>query len=264
MTQAQQTTMTQLENVLHHYFNQLYSTKKDQKLAAINDSICLTFQKALSNPESFDYPFDSLNYVGKIYSLDQNLRIYSWNYIQSSGDYVFSCFIQRKSDHAVYSLIQTKKVFLPGENTILGSKDWYGALYYSAIPFTFQKKTAYYLLGWSQLSPNVNFKVIEILSFHNGTITLGAPIIQKDTHLLSRVVISYDAHYSLSLTYDQKTKMIIFNHLNSVNHELAIPDENFSGFQLTKTGLKLKDEMALKDRALPHARPRVTIMDHVE
>ena len=262
--QAQQTKMNQSERVLHHYFDQLYSTKNDQQLATINDSICSTFQQVLSNPESFDFPFDSLQYVGKIYSTDQKIRIYSWNYIRSGGDYVFSCFIQQKSDNSVFPFIQTKKVFLPNEHTIIGENDWYGALYYSAIPLTFHKKSAYYLLGWSQLSPKIDFKVIDILTFQNKKITLGAPVILKNDQLLNRFVIPYDSRYSESLTYDEKSKLILFNHLNSVNNELAIPDENFSGFQVTKSGLKLKAEMMLKDRTMPHIKPRVTILDHVD
>ncbi|MGC9150736.1 MAG: hypothetical protein ACP5F6_03115 [Microbacter sp.] len=263
VTQAQQTTLNQTEALLQRYFVQLYSSSNDQKRAEINDSICTTFQRTLSNPLSYDFPFDSLQYVGKIYSTDQEIRIYSWNYIQSTGNNVFTCFIQQKSDHSVYSLIQKKKVFLPAETGVIDKNNWYGALYYSAIPFMEHKKSAYFLLGWSQLSPKINFKVIEVLSFQNGKIMLGAPVIFKNGQTLDRIVIPYDARYSLSLAYDPKLRMILFNHLNNVNG-LAIPDENFSGFQLTKTGLKLTKEMELKDRSLPHMRPRVTILDHVD
>jgi hypothetical protein len=264
-TYAQIVPVNQSEVLLHNLFNRLYSAKNDTHRQSINDSICKEFTQIFLLPASFDYPFDSLQYVGKIYSTDRALRIYSWNYITQSGNYHFECFIQRKQDDAVFRLKQPLTVYLPQEQGRILPNNWYGALYYNAIPYKYQKKTVYLLLGWSRYSENRNFKMIDVLSFENKKICLGDPLFHANESILSRVIIPYTSRYALTLQYDQKDKMIIFNHLSSGNNgSTAIPDENFSAYLITKTGLKLKEDLLLKDKQIPHTRSHYKVSDSLQ
>ncbi len=264
-THAQIVPINQSEVLLHSLFNRLYRAKNDAHRQVINDSICKEFTRTFSQPASFDYPFDSLQYVGKVYSTDRALRIYSWNYIAQSGNYHFVCFIQRKQDNVVFRLKQPKTVYLPQEQEEISPNNWYGALYYSAIPYKYQKKIVYLLLGWSRYSENRNFKIIDVLSFENNQIRLGDPLFHTNESILSRVIIPYTSRYTLTLQYDQKNKMIIFNHLSSGNNgSTAIPDENFSAYLVTKTGLKFKDELLLKDKHISHTRSHYKVPDSLE
>ena len=264
---AQIASTNQSEILLHSLFNRLYTAKNDAHRQVINDSICKEFTQAFSQPASFNYAFDSLQYVGKVYSTDHELRIYSWNYITQSGNYHFECFIQRKQDDAVFRLKQPMSVYLPQKQGKISPDNWYGALYYSAIPYKYQKRTVYLLLGWSRYSESRNFKMIDVLSFENNKISLGEPIFHVNGSILSRITIPYTSRYSLTLQYDRKDKMIIFNHLHilSVNDEsTAIPDENFSAYLVTKTGLKFKEELQLKDKHISHTRSHYKAPDSVK
>jgi hypothetical protein len=263
--------MNESETKLHSLFNHLYSATNDVHRQVINDSICNQFTQTFSQPASFDYPFDSLQYVGKIYSVDHALRIYSWNYITQSGEYHFVCYIQRKQDNAVYRLTQSQSVYLPQKNGNVLVNNWYGALYYNAIPYKYHKRTVYLLLGWSRYSESCNFKMIDVLSFENHQIQLGEPLFQDNGMMISRVIIPYTSSYALTLQYDAQNSMIFFNHLSlssgnndSTKETTAIPDENFSAYLITKTGLKYKDELPLKDEQLPHASSHFKVPDSVE
>ncbi len=267
LAHAQIVSTNQSENLLHSLFNRLYTAKNDIHRQVINDSICKEFTQTFSQSASFDYPFDSLQYVGKVYSTDHALRIYSWNYITQSGNYHFECFIQRKQDDAVFRLKQPMSVYLPQEQGKVLPDNWYGALYYSVIPYKYHKKTEYLLLGWSRYSESRNFKMIDVLSFENNQISLGEPIFHVNESILSRVVIPYTSRYALTLQYDEKDKMIIFNHLHisSVDGKsIAIPDENFSAYLVTKAGLKFKEELLLKDKHISHIRSHYKAPDSVE
>jgi|GEM_PF-814023 hypothetical protein len=268
---AQVVSMNKSETKLHSLFNRLYSATNDLQRQAVNDSICNQFTQTFSQPASFDYPFDSLQYIGKIYSVDHALRIYSWNYIIQSGEYYFVCFIQRKQDDAVFRLTQSKSVYLPQNNGSILVNNWYGALYYNAIPYSYHKKTVYLLLGWSRYTESLNFKIIDVLSFEDHQIQLGEPLFQDSGIAMSRVIIPYSSRYALTLQYDAKNRMIFFNHLShssgnnkSIMETKAIPDENFSAYLITKTGLKYKDELPLKDEQLPHASSHFKAPDSVE
>lgn len=262
---AQVVPINKFEILLHNLFNHLYSANNDARRQAINDSICKEFTLIFSQPASFDFPFDSLQYVGKVYSTDRALRIYSWNYIAQLGNYHFECFIQRKQDDAVFRLKQPMTVYLPQEKEKILPNNWYGALYYNAIPYKYQKKMVYLLLGWSRYSENRNFKMIDVLSFENHQILLGAPLFHKNESILSRVIIPYTSRYALTLQYDQKDKMIIFNHLSFDNNgSTAIPDENFSAYLVTKTGLRFKEELQLKDKHIFHTRSHYKVPDSLE
>lgn len=264
LMQAQSSSMVQDENQLHILFDHLYNAKTDTQCQSINDSICLQFNSILSLPSSFDYPFDSLQYVGKVYSTDQKLRIYTWNYITQSGDYHFNCFIQRQQDNAIFRLVQNSRVYLPQETGIILPYNWYGALYYEAIPIKNHRKTDYVLLGWSRYSSEVNFKTIDILSFVNNQVHLGKPFIQRKNIMLSRVIIPYSSRYALTLQYDAKKKMILFNHLSSQQNTMLVPDENFSACIITKSGLKFKDDLPLKDYEIPHTHAHFEASNSVE
>lgn len=265
---TQTVSIAKSEITLQGLFNRLYSATNDARSEVINDSICTMFSQTFTQQASFDYPFDSLRYVGKVYSNDQALRIYSWNYITQSGGYHFDCFIQRKQDNAVFRLKQPMSVYIPQEQGKILPNNWYGALYYSAIPYKYKKKRAYLLLGWSRYSESRNFKMIDVLSFENNQIRLGDPIFQADDAILSRVTIPYSSRYALTLQYNEKGKMIIFNHLHintdKSNESTAIPDENFSAYLLTKSGLKFKSDLPLKDKQVSHSRPHFKIPDSVE
>jgi len=249
---------------LRHLFSSLHTATNDSARVVANDSLITALHTTLNQPDSYNYPFDSLLFMGKIYSNDKLLRIYSWNFVSDEGDYCFSCFIQRKADNAVFPLMQQQASFLPDEQTILKPQNWYGALYYTAIPYISHNKTFYILLGWSHYSDAVNFKIIDVLGFDDkDEMLLGAHIFQKSNNLLSRVVIPYSALHSLALHYEEARRLIFYNHVSKLSEsnsgeELLTPDESFSGYTLTNNNLwEYLDEVPLQAKEGDIVIPKV-------
>jgi hypothetical protein len=249
------TKISQDEILLKGLFGRLYKASSDSARSTLNDSICHQLRATLSNDSSFQYTFDSLAYLGKIYSTDHKLRIYSWNYISEAGDYRFFTYFQFATKKLI-QLIQNRPCYLPDENRIITSNNWYGALYYNAIPINNNNQIQYILLGWSCLSESENFKVIDVLSVQDSTIELGNPIFNTDSRL--RIAMPYSSSHSLALQYDAKRNLFIFNHLHKEsNKSNKIPDESFSGYQLVNNKLVYQEEVTFDHQEESQPRTKV-------
>ncbi|MBP1639794.1 MAG: hypothetical protein H6Q17_1377 [Bacteroidetes bacterium] len=238
-------------------FGKLYQAPSDSLRSLLNDSICQQLNVSLQNDSSFEYAFDSLPYLGKVYSTDRKLRIYSWNYISTDGDYRFFSYFQFASHKLVY-LAQDRSGYLPENDRTINAKNWYGALYYTAIPVSYQNEVHYILLGWSHYSSDLNFKVMDVLSIKENTLTFGLPLFIQNNQSSYRVTLPYSSGHTLALQYDPKRNILIFSHLNNNStKENRIPDESFSGFQLTSDKLIYKDEVTFDHHEITTPRTKV-------
>lgn len=245
------------EILLKGLFGRLYKAPSDSVRSILNDSICHQFSTTLRNDSSFQYAFDSLAYLGKIYSTDHKLRIYSWNYISDAGDYRFFSYFQFATKQLI-QLVQNRPCYLPDENRIITANNWYGALYYNAIPINRGNQTQYILLGWSHLSESENFKIIDVLSVKDSTIEFGTPIFTADSKNKLRVTLPYSSAHSLALQYDAKRSLFIFNHLHEEgNKSNRISDESFSGYQLVSDKLIYKDDVTFDHNEENQPRTKV-------
>jgi hypothetical protein len=245
------------EILLKGLFGRLYKATSDSARSILNDSICHQFSATLRNDSSFQYAFDSLVYLGKIYSTDHQLRIYSWNYISDTGDYRFFSYFQFATKKLI-QLVQNRPCYLPDENRIITANNWYGALYYNAIPINNNNQVQYILLGWSHLSESENFKIIDVLSVKDSTIEFGAPIFTADSRNKLRVAMPYSSAHSLALQYDSKRSLFIFNHLHEEgNKNNRISDETFSGYQLANGKLIYKDDVTFDHNEENQPRTKV-------
>jgi hypothetical protein len=253
------------EFTLKGLFGRLYKAPNDSVRSAINDSLESQLSVILCNDSSFYYAFDSLPYLGKILSTDQKIRIYSWNYITDSGDYHFCCWLQLPG-HDPIRLEQKRSTFLPDEDKTIDNGHWYGALYYYAQPFYWHNETLYILLGWSRYSSTTNFKVLEMLSLKDSALTLGLPVIFAGEKTKYRVILPYSSGYSLSLLYEEKQKMFLFNHLHAGSGKTEkIPDETFSGYQIAPKGLIYKEEATFNQHKSKQKHTKVELnLDNVK
>jgi hypothetical protein len=270
LLQAHPATLAGKEKALMQTFGHLYEAVNDSARNITNDSLCIQLESVLHDPASFGYAFDSLPFLGKIYSTDKQLRIYSWNYISDAGDYRFCSFIQRKADGAVFPLIQNRASFPPADDKPIGAAEWYGALYYQAIPYPVGQSVLYLLLGWSHSSPSENFKVIDVLSVSENGLSFGYPLFKQQNRKADRVVLAYSARYSLSLQYEDDHKRFVFNHLHRMStaestlQPPAIPDESFSAYILKNGIFEYVDEVNKQAGKNDYLPPRTKIDNGLE
>lgn len=233
------------EDSLKRCFAKIAATNNKAEKEEINNKVIDIFKHILSDDDSFDYPFDSLKYVGKMYSDDKKLRIYNWNLSHIDGTFSYYGFLQyyhkQKKKFLVYPLIDKKNEIAEPKTEVLSADRWFGALYYQIIHHTYKKRDYYTLLGWDGNDLFTNRKVVEILSFSgSGVPRFGAPLIKANRKLYKRLIFEYSNRVSMLLKYFPKDKRIVFDHLSPAEpkykdmYQYYGPDFSYDSFVLEK------------------------------
>jgi hypothetical protein len=239
-------------------FDSLRISVSDKEKKELNDRITKLFAEELKNPASFSNPYSSLNFVGKVFSDDGRVKIYTWNYPLSDKTHGYGGFIQYKLKNKTIKTIPLKiknEAYLPLNNRRISPNDWYGALYYRVVPVRYKKENYYVLLGWAGNNAASEFKLIETLNFdERGNATLGKPALRHKNRLLQRFVLEYSANVKISLTYDSQRKKIIFDHLappelvyTNVRSHYG-PDFTYNAFSLNKGKWNFEENIDVKNR----------------
>ena len=230
-------------------FDSLRNSHNDSVSFAINDTLKNKITILLNNAESFDNQLSALNNLGKCYSDDHLIRIYSWAFPLSDKTYHYECFIQYKSDKQVYLYPLTCKneAYQPQQNgSIDPCANWYGALYYKAV-FTRQKKAkCYTLLGWAGNDATSDYKIIETLWIDaKGKLTIGGKNIFDNNGVTStRILLKYSNDAKVGLDFQDSNTRIVFDHLVPSEptykgiYSYYGPDFTYDGYEyLNKKGI---------------------------
>ncbi len=189
--QAQVINFAESEQRLSEFFTQLQATTDDRQRIVLSEKIEHELLLALQDPLSFDYPFEQLTALGKVYADDRLLRVYTWNASLNEGKAaVYGGIVQKRQTkdqpYTVVSLKTQENIGVrPPDDKVLMANEWYGALYYRVIPVKQKSRTYYVLLGWSANNGETNFKVIEPLMFDSrNRLLLGRNLfrVDKKTH----------------------------------------------------------------------------------
>lgn len=207
-----------------------------------NDSIPLLMETTLNLQGAFDYPFDSLKYIGKIYSDDQKIRVLTWNFILADGSTQYFGYIMQKNGNSTILHVMNDSESLTGDaiNSEYEAKSWYGALIYDIIDTRISGETVYTLLAYDPGDLFMKRKIIDVLHFQNGKPEFGLPLFAYNNRIQKRVIFEYSSKAQHSLVYNKEKNMVVFNHLIPVNpsfkgnHRYYVPDLTFDGFKLDK------------------------------
>lgn len=221
------------------------SSETDALKRIYTDSLRTQIQLFLNQENSFDQHLSNIPYLGDIFSPDGAFRMITWNLTLNDGTYDYFCFVQKKpgEDHKAkwYELSDHHKDISRPEYRNLKMDNWYGALYYSIIPFKKDKKEMYVLLGWEGHNKFSNKKVMECLYFNNkGEPTFGKAVFESDRMNKRRVIFEYSKEAYFMLRYNEKLKQIIYNRLEPSKPELEgvysfyQPTLQYDGFQYKK------------------------------
>ncbi|MDR1592636.1 MAG: hypothetical protein LBS16_07140 [Prevotellaceae bacterium] len=203
---------------IQHWFEQIAVATDDKTKLAFNDSIDACLTEVLTQEDSFYFPFDSLQYLGKIMSSDRLVRIYTWNISLSYG-FLFNGFVQRQSGE-IYRLTQTEHAFLPDSLQQIAANQWYGALYYRAVAHKYEGETVYLLAGWSRYRAFTQVKILDVIRFDGeGNLYLGLPIFRDEDTFLSRICFEYDALTTFHLDYNASKKRFEADHLSPIRFD---------------------------------------------
>ena len=255
-TAAHVTDLAEGEKRLYILFNQIVQNKDNEQRKEYNDSVRIIFSQLLKDDNSFGYSFEQLRNVGKIWSLDNKLKIYNWNFPLEDGTHLYYCFLQYKGEKGfhVTELSNHSDREFDREGMALNAEDWYGALYYEIIVTQLGQKTYYTLLGLDFHDRFSSRKIIEILSFNEeGIPVFGAPLFYTKEGIRHRVIFEFSSRVSMLLKFDEQTGMIIHNHLAPIEplftgqYQYYGPDSSVDGFVFTNNRWHFVEDLDIRN-----------------
>ena len=220
--------------------------------------------KAFKISGSFNFPFDSVKAISVLKSPDEKFRVLSWHLqlanglnrqygvIQINSEKLTKKQKKNKDLKLIFPLIDRSDSIMNADDTITNNEFWFGAHYYSMVPFTVKKKVYYLLLGIDGWDKSANRKVIEVLSFDKDKPVFGAPVFKmKDEKTKTRVLFTYDNEATMTLRWFADKQYVVFHNLIPKDGESwemkknYVPDGSFDYLKLEygtwKQYIKLQD-----------------------
>jgi hypothetical protein len=203
------------------------------------------FVRGLLIKNSFNYPFDSLLTISKLYAPDSSFRIFTWQLKKDEYMYLQKGAIQMRTNDGslkLYPLFDGSMFTSKPLDSVRTVRNWIGAIYYKIIQKTHNGKNYYTLLGFDDFTISSNRKWMEVLTFNeNGEPQFGGNVIsfKEDTTKKAdqhRFNIEYKKEARTTFNYNPELDMVIYDHLISETEEperkeTYIPDGDFEGFK---------------------------------
>jgi hypothetical protein len=204
------------------------------------------FVRSLKIPNSFYYPFDSLQTISKLYAPDSSFRIFTWQIKKDEYVYFQRGAIQMRTEDGslkLFPLHDFSNFTSKPADSVRNPNNWIGAIYYRVIQKKFNGKNIYTLLGFDDFTINSNKKWMEVLTFNEqGQPVFGGPYFsfkndsaKANKKQVMRFFIEYKKEAVTSFNYDTTLNMIIYDHLISESDEpdrkeTFVPDGDYEGF----------------------------------
>lgn len=237
-----------------------FSAKDDILRLEKNTAFVKKFIAALKINGSFNYGFDSLKRISILKSSDNSFRIITWFIPLNDGTYRYYGTIQMATVNGTLKLFPLNDATntLTDVNSLTSNKNWLGARYYEIIPIIINGKQPYFiLLGWKGNNQITSKKVIEVLSFEKNEPIFGKNIfeVSKNKPTQNRVIFEYNRQNSMTLIWDKKVNMIVFDHLvpyepkMAGNFEFYGSDLSFDAYKITWGKLSISENVPMKNEA---------------
>jgi len=237
-------TLAQLEAQMVQIAPQVLRAEGDSARMAANGAFIALFEKALADPKSLEYPFDSLVTISKLRPDDKSFRLFSWNMPRDNGSYSYFGYVQLKvpktGEYKWVKLVDQSDQIQTPESRFLNSKNWFGTHYYAIIQTSYKKQKFYTLLGVDFNNRSTRKKIIDCIIIDKyGGVSFGDNIFDYNKKSPKRIVFEYSAQASMSVRYNDDKGMIIYDHLSPMREGLE-GQYQFYGPDFTYNALKFK------------------------
>lgn len=227
ITKADQASLAKKEDSLKQYAYKIIRGINSSDRFTADSLFTKTFVRALKTKNSFQYPFDSLFTISKLYPSDSSFRIFTWQMVINDNVIRQHGAIQMKTPDGslkLFPLIDKSDITSNMADTIADNFGWMGAVYYKLIETQDAGKTYYSLLGYDENNIRSNKKLIEVLTFNNGKPQFGARQFSiasgfEYNNKMARFIMEFKKDASPRLTFDKDLNMIVFEHLVSESNQ---------------------------------------------
>jgi hypothetical protein len=245
ISSAAQAVFRQREDAMKGYAYDIVNDSTPEGRFRADSNFIRSLVKALKLPYSFEYPFDSLQTVSRLYAPDSSFRIFTWQYKKDNLLYLQEGAIQMNQPDGslkLFPLFDASMFTRDPLDSVRTRTNWIGAIYYRIVEKTWQNKKYYTLLGFDDYSETSNKKWMEVLTFTSeGEPRFGGPFfsfqedsVRKPTQY--RFNIEYKKEAGTRFNYDPSLDLIVFDELISESNEpekrdTYVPDGEFEAFQ---------------------------------
>lgn len=252
-------TIIKTEEKLSDAFKQLYQMEDSPKRDSLNSYIIDNLSESLKTWDGYYYPWNSLEFIGRISSKDQKVKIFTWHLTDKSGKQkYFGLIAQRegkknkrkeKLDFKVIHLNDKSESMRNPQTPTLSADNWYGSVYYRISTFIHRKQTWYVLYGYDLNDSFSNRKSLEIMTIDKkGDVEFDGTIHIKDK-VVKRLIFEYSSEVVMSVNYDEKLNMIVWDHLSPLeplfrgNYRFYSPDGSYDGLRFEKGEFYLVEDV---------------------
>ena len=241
LNESELETMRQQEDTLQRSLDALRKAPNDEERKKCNADFLALMREPTKMKGAFEYPFDSLKSIARIYAPDKYFRIFNWNIENDNGTFMYYGFVLVPGNKTpVFELTdQSAMIRKDVEKEVLTDKKWFGALYYDIIlSDNSGGRKEYTLLGWDGNNRTSGKKLLDVMIISGDKIQFGAPIFKNGKEVLRRVIFEHSSQASMSLRYHEKEQRIIFDHLSPESpaaegvREYYFPDGSYDAYQL--------------------------------
>jgi hypothetical protein len=202
--------------------------------------------RSLKTPYSFQYPFDSIITVSKVYAPDSSFRIFTWQFNRDDKYFRQRGAIQMNTKDGslkLFPLLDMSEFTRAPEDSVRTPQNWIGSIYYGIVKKSYKNKDYYTLIGFDDNSMSSTKKWIDVLSFdEQGKPEFGGPFFQIASDSVTgakaqaRFSLEFKKDGRARVNYDSEMDMIVFDHLVSESNEpqkpyTLIPDGDYCGFK---------------------------------
>lgn len=207
-----------MSSSLESLYGRIMNTADDLEKIRLNDSVRLLIEEYAGSDSVLKHRFDNIRYLGQVESPDRKIKIITWNLPLRDGRNKYFLYIIKKGKgrnmNQVYKLTGENRTEPVRSDTTYTCSDWYGALYYTILPFKIKGETSYILLGLDTDNISVSRKIIDILTFTEEGLIFGKACFLREGETKFREILEYAADGLVSLRPGNK-KLIIFDHLDT-------------------------------------------------
>jgi outer membrane lipoprotein-sorting protein len=261
------------EDSMKNYSREMIIDKTATQRFSADSVFIRMLVRSLRTPNSFYYPFDSLETVSRIYAPDSSFRIFSWQWTRDDDYFRQRGAIQMKTADGslqLYPLLDMSEFTAAPQDSVRNGNNWIGAIYYGIVMKTFNNKKYYTLLGYDDNNRRSTKKWMEVLSFdERNRPVFGGPFFDTTvgkiatSASLARYCLEYKKDGRARMNYDKDMDMIVYDHLVSESNEPAkqytmVPDGDYQGFKWTNGKWVIVDKIfdyKLKDGQAPMPAP---------
>lgn len=245
LTKANATALRNMEDSMKQYANDMIRKEFTEDRLVADSIFTRSLVRALRTPYSFNYRFDSIVTVSKIYAPDSSFRIFTWQFERDESYFRQRGAIQMKTADGslkLFPLIDASPFTANPTDSVRNNLQWIGAIYYNIVEKKYNGKNYYTLFGYDDNDISTTRKWIDVLTFDKeGKPQFGGQFFNypedsiKPAQPAYRFCLEYKKDAHPRLNYDPEMDMIVFDHLISEDGHLSqkytlIPDGDYEGF----------------------------------